>query len=313
MLASRLRFVFIVLLAGFALCASAAGEEQDNAPAPPGKQTSLEFQGLTRPSQQAELTLRVPGIITQRPIEEGQEVEPGQLIAALDSAPEEAAVRISQIRAENASEVRAAEVNETRRREELDRQRKLVAGDSTSAWELREAELAFEFAEAQTETARRQREQRKQELIRNQALLTRRRLSAPFGGVIWRTPKEVGEAVSVDEREPIAVLVCLDPLWVELNLPAKYFGRIAPGQNGTVTVQEHVRTANVICVDPLVDSGSSTFRVRLELANEDLAFVAGVPASVHLELADPSTHTAKRTGKETRTASRGLEEKPVPR
>ncbi len=289
---------------GLSFGASAVGQDSEDTSATRGGQTSLVLQGLTRPSKQVELALRVSGIIDARPIEEGQQVKAGQLIATLESGPEEAAVSISQIRAADDSEIIAAQVNEIQRQEELDRQRDLTAKGSSSVWELRVVELACEFAKAQTVTAQIRREQRKRELIRDQARLELRRLYVPFDGVIWRTTKDVGEVVDgVYERGTIAVLLQLDPLWVELNLPAQYFGRIAIEQEAMVTVQQQERTATVISVDPMVDSGSSTFRVRLELTNKDGAFIAGLPASVRFELSNSHAKIVKRGESKAMTVS----------
>lgn len=294
MFAGRRWHVVIGVSVVFAFSALGAGENQGDARAPQRDPNALVLQGLTRPSKQVALALRVPGVIAERPIEEGDHVKAGQLIAVLESGPEEAAVRISQLRSEDDSEILAAEVNETKRREELERHRKIAAKGSSSVWELRVVELAFEFAKAQTETSRVRREQRRREWMRDQAVLDLRTLHAPFDGVIWRTTKDVGEVVGVYEQGTIAVLLRLDPLCVELNVPARYLGRITINQEATVTVDEQVRVATVVGVDPIVDSGSSTFRVKLELGNEDGAFTAGIPASVRIELPSPPGRIAKR-------------------
>jgi RND family efflux transporter MFP subunit len=246
------------------------------------------LEGLTRPSKQVELALRVPGILARRPIEEGQQVKAGQLIGELNSKLEEATVRISRLKAESEYEIRAAEATETMKREELDRQHDLLDKNATSKWELRKAELAHQLAKVEAEAARFQQELAKELAKRDEVLLVERQFTAPFAGWIWRTFKEEGEAV--DKLEPIAVLVQLNPLWVELNVPAARFGRILPGQSATVTVGKESRGAKVIGIDPLVDAGSSTFRVKVELNNADGTFVAGVPASVRFEPADPLAH-----------------------
>ncbi len=245
---------------------------------------SLALDGLVRPSRHVQLALRASGILATMPIQEGQPVEAGQLIAELDSEPERATLGISKLKAESDHAIRAAEVTMGFRGKELARMRDLARTDSSSAWETLQAEVAFNLAQVQVEAARFEQELMKQEYKRDQALLSQRRLEAPFSGSVWRTIKQEGEAV--EDLEPIAELVKLHPLWVELNVPAEHFGRIKVGQTATVTVGARSEPATVITVDPLVDIGSSTFRVKLELPNEDRSRVAGVLAHVRFGSAE---------------------------
>ncbi len=266
------------------------GQSPDKDPATDvAENQTIVLEGLTRPSRRVKLALRVPGIISERLVKEGSPAKAGQVIAELDSEPEKAALEISRLKAESDHEIRAAEVNEKLKRYEVMRVRKLGVQSAASENELQEAECGFELAQVQTETARFARKLLAQELRRDEIALAQRRLLAPFDGIIWRTFKEEGEAV--DELEPIAELVKLDPLWVEVNVAAEHFGRVTQGQEGTVTVAGRSRSAKVITMDPLVDAGSSTFRIKLEMANSDGVMVGGVPAQVRLKLRESGSPT----------------------
>lgn len=239
-----------------------------------------EFEGLTRPSKDVDLVLRVSGVLAKMPVTPGQRVKTGDLIAALKSDLEEASVEIARLKAESDHEIRVADVSKRFKEVELARLQGLEESQAVSDRELTEALVELELAQVKSEAARFEKELLIQELKREQLALAERRLIAPFDGVILRTLKEVGEGV--DELEPIVILVKLDPIWVECNLPAELFGTTAVGQSATAEVAGRSRSGTIVAVDPLVDAASDTFRIILEIPNEDRRIVAGVAATVRL-------------------------------
>jgi RND family efflux transporter MFP subunit len=251
----------------------------------------LVLEGLTRPCKRVQLALRVSGVIEKCPIEQGQRIREGQIIVELESGLEKAAVEVSRLKAESDHEVRAAELTAKLKEYELSRLRKLASQNAASEFEVQEAQCAVELAKVQIEAARFSRKVLSQELKRDEAALAQRRMEAPFEGFIWRVLKQEGAAL--DELEPVAELVNLDPIWVEANVPAQHFGQVGTGQAATVTIAGQSRAAKVIAVDPLVDASSATFRVKLEVPNQDGLVVAGVPATVRLEAVSAGTQPAK--------------------
>jgi multidrug efflux pump subunit AcrA (membrane-fusion protein) len=69
----------------------------------------------------------------------------------------------------------------------------------------------------------------------------------------------------------------VDPLNVELVLPAAMYGKIKRGDRAEVTPETPARSfpARVSVVDRVVDAASGTFGVRLELRNPENAIPAG--------------------------------------
>ncbi|MHC4695894.1 MAG: efflux RND transporter periplasmic adaptor subunit [Planctomycetota bacterium] len=236
-----------------------------------------EYEGLTRPSKDVDLVLRVPGVLAEMPVTPGQRVKTGDLIAALKSDLEEASLEIARLKAESDHHIRVADVNKKFKETELKRLQELGQTQAASRYELDEALVEVELAEVESEATRFEKQLLIHEFERAQLVLAERRLLAPFDGVILRTLKEVGEGV--DELEPIAILVKLDPVWVECNLPAVLFGEITVGQPAGAQVAGRSRAGKVVAVDPLVDAASDTFRVIVEVPNADGAIVGGVTAT----------------------------------
>ncbi|MCG3180799.1 MAG: hypothetical protein BIFFINMI_03162 [Phycisphaerae bacterium] len=242
--------------------------------------TDIDLQGQLRPSKQVTLALSIAGVIAERTAEVGQRVRQGDLLARLDSELEEAALAIAKLKASSTHQVAAARLTMDQKAHDLERVKELQKKNAATAWELRQAELEVELAKVRMDYAKFQQDLEIQEARQAEVALKRRRLLAPWDGVISRTYKEAGEAVQ--EQAPVCELVNLDSLWVELNVLGDYYGQIVPGLKATVTMGSQVREARVLRVDPQVDRASNTFGVILEMDNKDNAFVAGRPATVRL-------------------------------
>ena len=110
-----------------------------------------------------------------------------------------------------------------------------------------------------------------------------RTVASPINGVVVDRLLDEGEYVNVD---PILRLATLDPLHVDLLLPASYFGTIMVDQLLAVTAEPAVkeaRSARVKTVDPLIDPASGTFRVQLEMNNPGNRIPAGLRCQVESE------------------------------
>ena len=80
-------------------------------------------------------------------------------------------------------------------------------------------------------------------------------------------------------------LATLDPLHIDLLLPASYFGQIILGQKLSIKPESDAidaRMARVIIVDPLIDPASGTFRVQLVMTNPGNKIPAGIRCSAQL-------------------------------
>lgn len=279
-----------------------------------GQAANQEFDGLTRPSRDVDLVMRVSGVLARLPVKSGQQVHKGEVIAELKSELEKQSLDIARLKAESDHDIIIAEKTRKLRETELSQLKELEAREAASKWEVETTGVQVEIEEARAETARFNKRLAEADYQREQLLLAERTLVAPFDGVILRTLKEEGEGVA--DLEPIAVLVRLDPIWVECNLPAELFGRIRvggsasvrsvapaaaetametparestpmrespPALRGVAPAAEVSRDGTVIAADPLVDAASDTFRVVVEVPNPDGVFTAGRVVRVGLK------------------------------
>ena len=244
---------------------------------------------LIEPYQVAEVGSPVIGVIATLHVERGDSVRRGQALAELRSDVERASVSVAASRAAASAEVEAAAANALLARQKLTRSEDLVARQFLAPQALDQARAEARIADerlAQTREARRTAE-REHQLA--QAQLGLRTIRAPSDGVIADRYLAIGERV---EEKPVFRVAMIDPLRVEVVLPAALFGSLKPGAVISVTPEfpgAAARDAKVMLVDRLVDGVSNTFRVRLALPNPGGALPAGLRCKANLGAAVAGT------------------------
>lgn len=237
---------------------------------------------LIEPYTAAEVGSPVIGVIASLLVERGDTVRRGQALAVLRADVERASVNVAASRADASAEVEAAAANALLARQKLSRSEDLVARQFLAPQALDQARAEARIADerlAQTREARRT-AHREHELA--QAQLGLRTIRAPSDGVIADRYLAVGERV---EEKPLFRVAMIDPLRVEVVLPAALFGSLKQGATISVTPEfpgAGARDAKVMLVDKLVDGVSNTFRVRLALPNPGGALPAGLRCKAHL-------------------------------
>jgi RND family efflux transporter MFP subunit len=217
----------------------------------------LELECLLEPHLTVKIGSPVPGTLASVLVERGQVVSKGQLVATVDSRAQLAAVELAKTRVEF-----------TGRR--VVRNKDLYEGELLSPQQRDEIETEAALARL--------------ELQDRETQVEIRQIRSPVDGVVVERFKGPGEYVQETE---IMSLAQIDPLNVEVVVPVGYFGQIEPGMMAEVRPEapvEDVFRAKVTVVDKVIDAASSTFGVRLEIPNPDLALPSGLRCSVAFEL-----------------------------
>jgi RND family efflux transporter MFP subunit len=243
---------------------------------------------LIEPYRVAEVGSPVIGIIDTIEVERGDQVAKGQVIATLRADVERAAVGVASTKATVAAEVQAAQANYALAQQKYERAQELMARNFISTQALDQARAEADVARQRHAQAREQRRIWNRELRLAEAQLAQRTIRSPANGVIAERYMSPGERV---EEKPIARVATLDPLRVEVVLPAPLFGSIQLG--ATMMVMPEMpnavpREAKVVLVDQLIDGPSNTFRARLELPNGNYEVAAGVRCRIELLPETPS-------------------------
>ena len=237
---------------------------------------------LITPLHIYKLAMPTAGPLASVAVKRADVVTKGQVIAMLESIVEQLQIDSARVRATTDVTIRLKTAVYTAAAAKLERQRKLKQlGSATSEQALDDAEAAAAVAKEEIEQARLDKQLAGIELAKLEATLERRILRSPAQGVVTSVDLHAGEYA--DSTNPIATVTEIDPLTVDVYLPAKAYPLISMGMTAAITPQEPPggpREGIVITKDPQIDAASGLFLVQLKLPNPGGAIPAGVHCSV---------------------------------
>ena len=238
--------------------------------------TAAPLRCVIEPDRAAEVGSPVIGVVESIRVERGDYVREGQLLAKLRANVERASVGAAETRAQADADVQGARANHEFMRQKLLRAEDLVKQNFISQQALDQVRTEASVAEQKLAQAQEQQRVARHELELARAQLGQRLIRAPFDGIVADRYVTVGERV---EDRPMFRVAKVNPLRVEVIVPAALFGTVQTGMVARVTPDLPNAApvdARVVLVDRLVDSASNTFRVRAELPNADAAIASGL-------------------------------------
>ena len=232
----------------------------------------LRFSGVTRAKQRARLGFLVRGRVIDRPVEVGDTVRAGQVLARLDRRALDNAVA-------NARGA-LAEIEARRSQAERDRERtaQLVEAKAATGEELERSSAGLDaLRAAETAAQARLREAERQ--------LGESVLEAPFAGTVTEVMAEPGEMVV--PGGPILVLSGDGAVELEVEVPESVVGHLIVGDAATVDLPvlgARGVEGRVVSVGRAAVGTGSLFPVRVLLEDGDRSLVAGATAELVLRL-----------------------------
>ena len=208
---------------------------------------------LVEPSRRVLVASAVPGIARRVTFERGDMVKLGDVLLELNGEAERAALTLSSERADFA-------------RRKLGRNREMTRNQLLSAQEIDDLRTEARLAELEAARAR--------------VELERRHTLSPLTGIIVERRVAQGEYVAT---EPFAEMIALDPLHAEVTLRTEAYGRVRVGMQASIQLGAPLnatRQGRVSIVDRAIDSSSGSFRMRVVIANPDLAIPSGIACRV---------------------------------
>lgn len=250
-------------------CAMVHGAALAQTDAPP-------IRGVAEPSRRVTLHAPVDGVLASVPIDEGQQVEAGALLASMDAEVQQAQLAIAELQARSDVRVHQATL---RLEESATRYERIVDTAESGAaekWEVRQALLQKRLAEAEKRAAEQEQEVAEARLKLEKARLAMYRLKAPWAGLVHRVEAEPGATLS--RRDPVVELVQIDQLEAELFLPVELFGKVEQGERYWIEAEAPVGRklpATLKRYERVIDAASGTFRAIFVIDNADNALPAG--------------------------------------
>ena len=259
----------------------------------------LDATGYVVARRMATVSAKVPGKVREVLIEEGQRVEPGQVIATLDpiDAEQQRTLSASQLQAARSqaagvqAQLKEAEANAARLGA-------LVGQKLVSRAQYEQAIAQRDSLRAQLATAQRNAQVAADGLRISAQGVDNTIVRAPFAGVVIAKAAQPGEIVSPMAagggftRTGIGTIVDMDSLEVEVEVGEAFIGRVKPGMP-TETIlnayQDWKIPGKVIAIIPAADRGKATVKVRVGMDAKDARIVPDMGARVgFLEDAKPA-------------------------
>lgn len=269
--------------AAFAACVICAGipNAQAAAPAPMLQSITPGVLGcLIEPSATVEIGTSVIGVIEAMLVERGDIVQKGEPLARLDAKVERAALALAEAKGSNEADIRSARSQKEFAQKKAARTAELTDLKFVSTQARDQADTEASIAAMRLAQAQEQRALSRQEVQLAKAQLAQRTVASPISGVVVDRYVSAGERV---ENRPILKVAQIDPLRVEVVLPATQYGRVQTGMSARVVPElpgASPVTATVTIVDRIIDPASNTFRARLTLPNRGNALPSGVRCKV---------------------------------
>lgn len=237
------------------------------------------FPGTVEPRFQSDLAFRVLGRVTERNVKVGDQVSKGQVLAALDPAALDFAVRASKADLESAkAQLDNATASEKRRRT-LFEQGNLSAELFEAAAQARQAaEASFERARTALEKAQEQRSYAE--------------LRAEFDGVVTGVFTEVGQVPTPGQKSiSIAQPLVRDAV---VDVSDELAGALQIGQVFRVELQSGAAPAlkgQVREITPQIDTLTHTQRIKIALQDASADFRLGTLVTAYMEQATQAATT----------------------
>lgn len=239
---------------------------------------SSHFDCVIEPAETVKLGSPVTGVIQAIHVERGDLIEAGDAVADLESSVERAGANLARARTQLQGAIKAREASYELGQRRNDRVNRLFKGETL---DLRDqAETEAKIAELDLLEVHEHQRLATLELQQALALLNRRTIRSPVSGVVMNREMTAGEVV-VDEKT-ILTIAQIDPLRVEVVLPAALYGGVQKGMRAAVEPElgDQVYIASVTIVDRVIDAASGTFGVQLELPNPDHSIPGGLHCQV---------------------------------
>jgi len=264
-----------------------------------GAGTVLNASGYVTARRQATVSSKFTGQVKEVLIEEGMQVEQGQVLARLDDSNLRPALALAEAQMESARRGKAeTDALLVEARLNFERTQRLVDKQLASEAELDRARALARSLEAQLA-----RKQADVEVAARQVDIYSQQLEdsiirAPFAGVVVGKNAQPGEMISPVSagggftRTGIGTIVDMSSLEIEIDVNEAYINRVAPGQAVVATLDAYPDwkiPCYVIAIIPTADRQRATVEVRVGFDQLDPRILPDMGVKVAFQEAEPES------------------------
>lgn len=232
-------------------------------------------------------------LVDGRPLQEGDAVLRGQVLATLDDTDHRRLSTAAQAELATAqAQAEAARAGHAQAMSDAERARTLAAGGDLPKAELERVETALTSAAAAERSARAQVEARVEKRALARSAVDDAQLTSPIDGVIARRVLDVGESAAPGMT--VFTVIDTSQVHVVFAIPDTRVAALTMGTRLPVRVEavpDQAFVGTVVSIAPVADPALRSFSVEVAVDNADGALRAGMVASVGVE-GEPEPPTA---------------------
>ena len=264
--------------------------------------TVLNASGYVTARRESTVSSKITGKVTEVLIEEGMQVQEGQVLARLDDTNIKASLALAQAQldsakaatAETQARLKEADIN-LKRMTQLSQQ-KISAPAELDHAEAEAASLKAKLEQQQTEVKVAERQ-----IATWQQQLEDTIIRAPFSGMVTSKNAQPGEMISPMSagggftRTGICTIVDMDSLEIEVDVNESYINRVQTKQGVEATLDAYSDwkiPAKVIAIIPTADRQKSTVKVRIGFGKLDPRILPEM--SVKVAFREPGSYDASK-------------------
>ena len=226
------------------------------------RSATLEIRGRTEADSLVAVRAQTGGILETRPVAKGDRVAAGDLLCVIERGARQA--RLAQAKAQL-----------VQAQTDLEARQRLAEGGHVARNLIPAFQAAADAAKAAVADA--------------ELELARTEVRAPIAGVIQDPLAEVGDVVAVGGT--CATLIDSDPMTVTGQVSEREIGLLSVGMTAEISfISGEKRSGTVRYIAPSADAETRTFRVDINVENEDGAIRDGVTALASVPLAPTRAH-----------------------
>jgi len=237
--------------------------------------------GAVEPIDRIQLKSKASGEIVKMPVEQGDFVKKGQLIARLDQKDEKAAVAQAQ------ADMDIARADLKQAQKAYDRSEELFKKNLISEEEKDQIELNFATAKGRLVRASTTFDRAKERFDESVVM-------APIAGVILQKYVEEGQIIAsgintVGGGSPIADIADMAAVYVKAGVDEIDIGKIRVGQEASVVADaypSHRFSGNIVRISPeaRIEQNVTLFDVIVQVANRNGMLKSGMNASIEISV-----------------------------
>jgi HlyD family secretion protein len=241
--------------------------------------TVLNATGYVTARREATVSSKVTGRVTDVYVEEGMRVIAGQVLARLDAAVPQHALRLAEAqRAAAASSLNETRVRMEQARVDLERAGRLQTQQIQSKSDLDHARSEFNALQARLAAQNDQLSVAQRQVQLSGQDVEDSVIRAPFGGIVVSKNAQPGEMISPMSagggftRTGICTIVDMDSLEIEVDVNEAYINRVSANQKVEAVLDAYPDwriPAHVITVIPTADRQKATVKVRIGFDGKD--------------------------------------------